>query len=56
MPHESRVALGVNKTSEQNPVSAGFNIRSVKDPISYTRATPDPKHHGQAMYSSMRTE
>jgi len=34
----------------------GHNLRSVRDPIGYTRAIPDPKHHGQAMCSLMRIE
>ena len=34
----------------------GHNLRLVPDPIGYTRATPDPKHHGQAMRSPMLTE
>jgi len=45
-----------NETSERNPFGKGHNFRSVCDPIGYTRATPDPKHHGQAMRSPMRTE
>jgi len=45
-----------NETSERNPFGKGHNLRSVRDPIAYTRATPDPKHHGQAMRSPMRTE
>jgi hypothetical protein len=45
-----------NETSERNPFGKGHNLRSVRDPIGYTRATPDPKHHGQAMRSPMRTE
>ena len=28
----------------------------MRDPSGYTRATPDPQHHGQAMRSPMRTE
>ena len=45
-----------NETSERNPFGKGHNLRSVRDPSGYTRATPDPKHHGQAMRSLMRTE
>jgi len=45
-----------NETSEQSPTTSDFNICSAQDPIGYTKATPDPKHHGQAMRSSMRTE
>jgi len=45
-----------NETSECNPSRTGHNFRSVRDPSGYTRATPDPKHHGQAMSSPMRTE
>ena len=45
-----------NETSERNPFGKGHNLQSVRDPIGYTRATPDPKHHGQAMCSPMRTE
>jgi len=52
----SQITTGLNETSEQDPVGTGFKIRSVQDSIGYTRATPDPKHDGQAMRSSMRTE
>jgi len=45
-----------NETSERNTFGDGYNLRSARDPIGYTRATPDPKHHGQAMRSPMRTE
>ena len=46
-----------NETSERNPFGNGHNLRLVRDPIGYTRATPaDPKHHGQAMHSPMCTE
>jgi len=48
----SHVTPGVNETSEQNPLTSGFNNRSAHDPIGYTKATPDPKHHSQAMHSS----
>jgi len=52
----SRVAPGDNETSEQVPLTSDFNIRSAQDPIGQTKATPDPKHHGQAMRSSICTE
>jgi len=52
----SLVTPGDNRTSEQSPTTSDFNIRSAQDPIGNTKATPDPKHHGQAMCSSMRTE
>jgi len=52
----SHVTPGDNETSEQSPTTSNFNIRSAQDPIGYTKATPDPKHHGKAMHSSMRTE
>jgi len=52
----SHVTPGDNETSEQSPTTSDFNIRSAQDPIGYTKATPDPKHHGQATRSSMRTE
>ena len=45
-----------NETSGRNPFGKGHNLRSVRDPSGYSRATPDPKHHGQAMRSPMRTE
>ena len=32
-----------NETSERNPFGDGYNLRSARDPIGYTRATPDPK-------------
>jgi len=50
------VTPGDNETSEQSLTTSDFNIRSAQDPIGYTKATPDPKHHGQVMRSSMRTE
>jgi len=37
----SQIDPGVSETSEQSPFSAGINIRSVQDPIGYTRATPE---------------
>jgi len=43
-----------NETSERNPFGKGHNLRSVRDPIGYTRATSDPKHHCQTMRSPMR--
>jgi len=52
----SHVTPGDNETSEQSPTTSDFNIRSAQDPIGYTKATPDLKHHGQAMRSSMRTK
>ena len=45
-----------NETSERNPYCEGFNVRAASDPDGYTRATPDPKHHGQAIRSSLRVE
>jgi len=38
-----------DETSGRHPFGQGHNLRSVRDPIGYTRATPDPKHHGQPM-------
>ena len=35
----SQAAPAVNETSDQNPLSAGFNIRSVQDTVGHTRAT-----------------
>jgi len=51
----AHVTPGDNETSEQSPTTSDFNIRLAQDPTGYTKATPDPKHHGQAMCSSMRT-
>ena len=46
-----------NETSERNSFGNGHNVRPIRDPIGYTRATPaDPKLHGQAMRSPMCTE
>jgi len=53
---KTQITPGLNKTSDKGLLSTAYNIRSVQDPIGYTRAIPDPKHHGQAMRSSMRTE
>jgi len=52
----SHVTPGDNETSEQSPTTSDFNILSAQDPTGYAKATPDPKHHRQAMRSSMRTE
>ena len=45
-----------DETSERNPYCEGFNVRASRDPDRYTRATSDPKHHGQAMSSSLRVQ
>ena len=52
----TQVASLQNETSEQNPLSEGFHLCPARDPTGYTRANPDPKHHGQAMRSPMRTK
>ena len=44
------------ETSEQNPLGDECYLRSSQDPVSYSKAAPDPKHHGQAMQSAMKAE
>jgi len=43
---------------ERSLFDEGHNLRLglVRDPIDYTRATPDLKNHGQAMRSPMQKE
>ena len=53
---DTHVASLQNEFSERNPLGKGFHLRSARDPIRYTRATPDPKHHGQAMRRLKHTE
>jgi len=54
----SQAALGVNETSDQNHLSAGFKIRSVQYTVGHTRATHDPKHHhdGLALSSTIESQ
>jgi len=44
------------ETSEQNPFGDECHSRSSRDPVSYFKGAPDPKHHDQAMRSSMKAE
>jgi len=44
------------ETSEQNPFGDDCYLRSTRDPVSYSKGAPDPKHHGQAMRSAMKAE
>ena len=37
------------ETSDQNPFRDECHLRSSRDPFGYSKGTPDPKHHGQAM-------
>ena len=50
----TQIASVDDEKSERNPHCGGFNVRAASDPDGYTRATPDPKHHGQTMRSSLR--
>ena len=34
---------------ERNLYCEGFDVRASRDPDGYTRATPNPKHHGQTI-------
>ena len=52
----TRVESIDDETSQRNPYCEGFNIRATRDPDGYTRATPNLKHHGQAMRSTLRVE
>ena len=45
-----------DETSKRNPYCKGFHVRPSRDPDGYTHATPDLKHHGQAMRSSLCVE
>jgi len=42
--------------THQSAIFPGQNLRSVHDPIDYTRGTPDPKHNSQTMRSPMHIE
>jgi len=44
------------ETSEQNPVGDESQLRSSRDPVGYSKGTPDPKHYGQVMRSAMKAE
>jgi len=44
----THVASLQNETSERNPLGEGFYFRSARDPIGYTRATPDVASHAAA--------
>ena len=44
-----------NETSERNLFGKGHDHRSILEPIGYSRATPDPKHHGQSTRSPIYT-
>jgi len=44
------------ETSEQNPFGDECHLRSSRDPVSYSKGAPDPRHHGQAMRSAMKAE
>ena len=44
------------ETSEPSVFADGYNVCSSHDPVGYTRAARDPKHHGKAMHSPLRAE
>jgi len=44
------------ETSEQNPFGDECHLRSSRDPVSYSKGAPNPKHHGQVMRSAMKAE
>ena len=44
------------ETSEQNPFSDEYHLRSSRDPIGYSKGAPDPKHYSQTMRSAMKKE
>jgi len=44
------------ETSEQNPFGDDCHLRSSCDPVGCSTGAPNPKHHGQAMRSTMKAE
>ena len=52
----TNVIMNAEETSELIGFADGYNVRSLHDPVGYTRAARDPKHHGQAMHSPLRAE
>jgi len=44
------------ETSEQNPFGDEYHLRSSRHPVGYSKGAPNPKHHCQAMRSSMKAE
>jgi len=44
------------ETSEQNPFGDECHLRSSRDLVGYSKGEPNPKHHGQAMRSTMKAE
>jgi len=54
--HASQASSDVFETSEQIPFCDEFHLQSSRDPIGCFKGTTDPKHHGQAMRSAIKTE
>ena len=52
----SQVSCDDFETSEQHPFGDECHLRSSRDPVSYSKGAPDPKHHGQVMRSAMKAE
>jgi len=52
----TQVSLNDFETSGQNPFGDEYLLRSSRDPVSYSKGAPDPKHHCQAMRSAMTAE
>ena len=47
----THVITNAEETSEPSVFADGYNVRSLHDPVGYTRAARDPKNHGQAMHT-----
>jgi len=52
----TQASLDDFETSGQNPFGDKYHLRSSRDPVSYSKGAPDPKHHCQAMRSAMTAE
>ena len=52
----SQVSCDDFETSEQNPFCDDCPLRSSRDPVGYSKGTPNPKHHSQEMRSGMKAE
>jgi hypothetical protein len=51
--HTSQASSDGLETSEQNPFGDECHLRSSQDIVGYTKGAPNPKHHGQAMRSTI---
>ena len=54
--HTSQASSDGLETSERNTFGDECHLRSSQDIVGYTKGAPNPKHHGQAMRSTMKAE